>query len=197
MAKRFLMCLFAALLLSACAGARVAQPPDPRAAALAEEAGAFLDTVAENTQRLYADLGALRGELLELTSRPEWPEMEAIILETPSARLLEGDYMEDMESSPAVKAWTRKWKQPWKPIFRDYISLADRCSIVEARRAALKSRITEVQVKYLLAAQAEQAAGRADQAESLIQMVDLLSQSINELDAFTPNELGLYDVSSM
>jgi hypothetical protein len=197
MCKRFLMCLSAALLLSACAGARVTPPPpDSRAIILIEEAGVVLDSVTEDTRRVYAALGELRGDLLELTGRPEWAEMEAIILATPSARLIEGDYMEDMRTSREVKDWVKKWNQPWKPIFRDYVSLADRCSIVEARRAGLKSRITEVQVKYLVAAETEEKAGRAEQAQSLINMVDILSQSVTELDAFTLNEVGLYNVGS-
>jgi hypothetical protein len=197
MAQRFLMYLFLASLLSACAGARVTPPaPDSRTASVIEEAGAVLDSVTEDTRRIYAEQGTLRGELLELTSRPEWTEMEAIILATPSARLLEGDYLEDMKNSGEVKAWVRKWNKPWKPIFQDYVKLADRCSIVEARRTALKSRIIEVQVKYLVAAEAAERAGNVDLAKALVNMVDILSDTVTELDGFTLNEVGLYSVSS-
>jgi hypothetical protein len=197
MAKRFLMCVFVAAFLSACAGARVTPPaPDSRTASVIEEAGAVLDSVTEDTRRIYAEQGTLRGDLLGLTSRPEWAEMEAIIQATPSARLLEGDYLEDMRTSKEVKAWVQKWNQSWKPIFQDYIKLADRCSIVEARRTALKSRIIEVQVKYLVAAEAAERAGNVDLAKALVKMVDILSDSVTELDSFTLNEVGLYSVSS-
>jgi len=69
--------------------------------------------------------------------------------------------------------------------------LVKRCSMLEARRLALQSRLTGVQAKYLGAAALEYANGRVSRGRSLEDVAETLNKSREELDGSNLNSLGL------
>ncbi len=169
---------------------------NPLAEAKVVEANQALDQLNVDVALFYLDAEAAMQQVKQLHEKPGWTDMAEVIRETPAIRAyVDGGEPVDFASLPAVAQWTRKWNTPWKSLFSEYIGLVDRCSILEARRTALLERLFVVQAKYIGATTMELSKGRYEQGKSIYSMVDTLSGTEAELNAYQLNSIGLYDVS--
>ncbi len=120
--------------------------------------------------------------------------MESIVAFTSHVDEWEDDTSVDQGLQNALDDWTVKWGESGEDLFLHYRSLADRCSISEARRIGLIGRIASLQAVYLEVTFMELAADRYPQAEISYGTVEALSKAENELNSYALNTLGLYDV---
>ena len=150
----FTGCIVLIAAISGCASLQgrggVAPGPSPAEVKLMEENKA-LDAVNEESSAFYAQLGSLTAEISEFRSRPYWNGFEQILLEYPSLRDPdnEEEITPDMESR--LSEWSLKWKAAWEETLEDYLRLVDKCTILEAKRLAVRERLLSVQARYVAA----------------------------------------------
>lgn len=186
MFRAFVLLFLAIGCLAACA---TAPQKKPQSEAMIVEANSALALVAEETEQLFQDVMELHREVKSLYDHPGWPDMKQIIEIMGSAEESEGEACGEL--ADAAARWTRKWNEPWEVLFARYLMLVKRCSILEARRLALQSRLTGVQAKYIGAAALEYANGRVSRGKSLEDVAETLNKSREELDESNLNSLGL------
>jgi hypothetical protein len=179
-----------AVLLNACAAVPVR---NPQAEAKVVEANRDLDAVNERIQSFYGELGVLQADVAKLYEQPRWEEMKEIILATPSMQDPEVDPRTEFEASPALAAWKGKRDRAWESLLERYLALADRCTILEARRVSILEKLLAAQAKYIGATLLEVNAGRYEQGKSIYSVVDILSRTQNELESYNLNPIGLFD----
>ncbi len=191
----FLASIFLIAAVSGCAGlpgrGGIAPQP-PGVQAKLEEANATLDAANEQSSAFYAELASVLLEIKEFQGRPGWGEFEQVLLDNPSLR----DPDNEADITPGIRsrlsAWGLKWKIPWENTLDGYYHLVDKCSILEAKRLAVREKLLAVQARYLGAVLAELSAGREKEGKEIFAVVDALDKTNAELDSYRTNDLGLY-----
>jgi hypothetical protein len=187
--------LIAGILILATLTACATLPkPNPGAEARLQEANAALDSMSGATTTFYGNLETLLRDIRALYDRPGWDDMAAIIAFRSSAGESDDDFSVDQGLKSALDDWTVKWGDSGEDLVQYYRSLADRCSISEARRIGLIGRIASLQAMYLEVTFLELSANRYPQAETAYGTVEALSKAESELSSYTLNPLGLYEV---
>ena len=192
----FTGCIVLIVSITGCAGlqgrGRVAAGPSQAEVKLME-ANKALDAVNEQSSAFYAQLSSVTAEISELRSRPYWNEFEQILLEYPSLRDPdnEAEITPDMESR--LSEWSLKWKTAWEQTLEDYLRLVDKCTILEAKKLAVREKLFAVQAGYLAAVIMEASAGHAKEGKDTYSVVEDLDKSGAELDSYQPDDLGLYN----
>ncbi|MFP5212799.1 MAG: hypothetical protein ACLGPL_05415, partial [Acidobacteriota bacterium] len=138
---------------------------------------------------IFVELEAARRDVSALYDREGWSDMEDILRAQPSLQNPEPGT--EPEGGADVE-WSRKWGKPWKNLYNAYLGLTDRCSILEARRAAVLEKLLVVQAKYVGVVLAEVQAGREAQGKEVYGMVEMLDRMAEELNAYALNSVGLY-----
>jgi hypothetical protein len=184
------MAILAAVLLSACA---TIPARNPQAEAKLVEANRDLDALNGQIQLFYADFGTLQAAVAKLYTEPGWSEMRELILATPSIQDPESDPKTEFMASPAFASLKGKKDKSWEPLFDKYSALADRCTILEAKRISMLEKLLAAQAKYIGATLLELNARRYEQGKSIYSVVDLLGKTQTELESYNLNALGLYE----
>ncbi len=182
------------LILVSLAACATLPKPTPRAEARLREANAALDSLSEASTVFYEKLQTLLQDIRALTDHPGWSDMETIIAVTTSGGEIDDDFSVDYDLQNALDGWTAKWGDSGEDFFLRSRSLVDRCSISEARRIGLIGRLSSLQAMYLEAVFVELAANHHSQAEVIFGTVEALSKAENELNSYTLNAIGLYEV---
>jgi hypothetical protein len=177
--------------LSACA---TMPGPNPRVEARLNEANTVLDSLSADMTVFYENLEVLLEAIKALYEYPGWDDMETIVSSTVSEDQDETESSITPDLKVALDHWTTNWGDSGERLFSRYVSLVDRCSASEARRIGLIGRLASIQATYLEATLLELAANRYSQAKSIFGTVEALSKSEDELNSFTLNAIGLYDV---
>jgi hypothetical protein len=167
---------------------------NPRTEARLQEANAALDNLSTATTIFYGNLDPLLQDIKTLYGHPGWSEMESVIAFTTPADDSEDDFSFDESLENALDDWTTKWGDSGEDLFLHYRSLVDRCTISEARRIGLIGRIASLQALYLEITFLELTANRYSQAEAIYRTVEALSKAESELNSYTLNPLGLYEL---
>ena len=187
-------CIVLIAALSGCAGltGRGGVPPSPpEAEAKLMEANRALHDVKEQLSVFHSQLDSALEEIKEFRGRPGWNEFEQILLEFPALKDPDNEVeIEGVESR--LSEWDLKWKTSWKKTLEDYYYLADKCSMLEAKRAAVRQKLLAVQSMYLTAVVMEASAGRAKQGKEIYSVVETLDKSNEELNSSQPDDMGLY-----
>jgi hypothetical protein len=203
MVRKTLVNLTGSILLivavSGCAGlpgkVSVAPGPSPAEVKLMEENKA-LDSVNEQSSGFYAQLNALIEDIAELRGRPYWNDFEQVLLEYPLLR----DPDNEAQTTPEMKSrfleLSEKWKIPWTQMLDDYTALVDKCTILEARKLAVREKLLSVQAGYIAVVIMEASAGHEKQGKEVYSVVEALDKSGAELDSYQPDDLGLYPAGS-
>ena len=187
-------CIVLIAALSGCAGlpGRGSVPPSPpEAEAKLMEANRALYDVKEQLSVFYAKQASALEEIKEFRGRPGWNEFEQILLEYPLLKDPDNEVeIEGVESR--LSEWSLKWKTLWKKTLEDYYNLVDECSILEAKKAAVREKLLAVQAKYLTAVVMEASAGRAKEGKEIYSIVETLDKSNEELNSCQLDDMGLY-----
>ncbi len=192
----FTGCIVLIAAISGCASLQgkggVTAGPSPAEVKLMEENKA-LDAVNEDASAFYAQLNSLTAEVSEFRSRPYWNGFEEILLEYPALRDPdnEAEITPDMESR--LSEWSLKWKTSWEQTLEDYLHLVDKCTILEAKKLAVREKLLAVQAGYLAAVIMEASAGHAKEGKEIYAVVDDLDKTGAEIDSYQPDDLGLYN----
>ncbi len=193
MLRSLMSCLLVLTSLGACATLPQA---NPKTEAKLREANAALYALSADIHAFYESLEPLLRDIRTLSEHPGWRDMEVLIT---AGEATPGDEQEiplDRERKKALSDWTAKWGDSGDRLFAQYQALADRCSISEARRIGLIGRLVSMQAGYLEITFLELSANRESQAEAIFSTVEALSKTQEELDSYTPDALGLYQVAS-
>lgn len=183
------------LILASLAACATLPKPNPRVEARLQEANTALDSLSGDTTAFYAKLEVLRQDIWALYHRPGWSEMETIVAFTTSRTEIEDDFSLDPYLENALDVWTAKWGESGEDLFLHYRSLADLCTISEARRIGLIGRLSSLQALFLEAVFAELLANRYTRAETIFGTVEALGKAEDELNSYTLNAIGLYEVN--
>ncbi len=196
--KNFVYFAGSILLIAAvtgCAGlpgrGAVSSGPSRAEVKLMEENKA-LDAVNEQSSDFYAQLSSLTEQIGELRSRPYWNGFELILLEYPSLRNPDNEVEITPEMESRLSQWSRKWKTAWEQTLEDYLRLVDKCTILEAKKLAVRERLLAVQAGYLAVVIMESSAGREKQGREIYSVVEALDKTGAELESYKPDDLGLY-----
>jgi hypothetical protein len=182
------------LILASLAACTTLPKPNPQAEARLQEANPALDSLSTATAAFYAKLEPLLQDIKTLHEHPGWSDMEAITAFTRPDGEMEDDFSVDQGLQKALDDWSAKWGESGEDLFQYTRSLVDRCSISEARRIGLIGRIASLQALYLEVIFLELSANRYSQAETIYGTVEALSKAENELNSYTLDPSGLYDV---
>lgn len=146
-------------------------------------------------EQFYLDIQPVLQSIQDLYDQPGWQDMRKIIEETPVIpAYVEGAVDEYPSSLPAVSQWSRTWGRDWDELFSRTMRLADRCAILEARRAALRHWLLAAQAKYLKAIILQSAAEQHEEVESLWALMELVEKAQSDLDVYVLDSIGLYQV---
>ena len=156
------------------------------------EANKALDAVNEQSSDFYAQLGSLTEEIAEFRHRPSWSGFEQILLEYPSLKDPDNETEITPEMESRLGDWSRKWKTSWEQTLEEYLRLVDKCTILDAKKLAVKERLLAVQARYLAVVIMEASAGREKQGREIYSVVEALDKTGAELDSYKPDDLGLY-----
>jgi hypothetical protein len=188
------LCIVLIAALSGCAGLQgggSVPPSPPEAEAKLMEANRALSDVKEQLSVFYTQQDSALQEIKELRGRPGWNEFEQILLEYPL--LKDPDNEVEIEGVEArLSEWSLKWKTSWKKTLENYYNLVDECSILEAKKAAVRQKLLAVQAKYLTAVVMEASAGRAKEGKEIYSVAESLDKSNEELNSCQPDDMGLY-----
>jgi len=192
-----LVSLLLMAVLSGCAGlpGRGTVAPGPsRAEIKLMETNRALDEANEQSSAFYVQLNAVIGEIDELRRRPYWNELEQILLEYPSLKDPDDETGITAQMRSRLSDWGQKWNTGWEQILEEYLSLVDKCTILEAQRLAAREKLLAVQAAYLAIVVMEASAGHASQGKEIYSVVEALDRSGAELDSYQPDDLGLYRI---
>jgi hypothetical protein len=192
----FTGCILLLVAITGCAGLQdrgVVGAGPSRAEVKLMEANKALDAVNEQSSAFYDQLSSVSAEISEFRSRPYWNGFEQILLEYPSLR----DPDNEAEITPEVESrlseWSLKWKTEWEQTLEDYLRLVDKCTILEAKKLAVREKLFAVQAKYLAAVIMEASAGHEKEGKDIYSIVEALDKTNAELDSYQPDDLGLYN----
>jgi hypothetical protein len=156
------------------------------------DANSALDSANERSAAFYAQLAPVLEEIKQFCSRPGWIEFEQILLEFPSLR----DTDIQIEITPEIESrldeWGRRWNTSWEDTLIGYHDLVDKCIILEAKKLSVRERLLAVQAKYLAAVMIELSAGREQRGREIYSVIELLDKSVEELNSYQADDLGLY-----
>ena len=169
---------------------------NPAAEAKLVEANAALDALSADINVFYEYLAALLEDIKTLTEPPGWYDMEVLIATLESASLGEGESPLQRGYEDGIAEWTAQWGDAAEELLAQYQSLADRCSISEARRIGLIGRLVAMQAWYLEITFLELSANRQAQAEAAYSTVQALSRTQDELDSYVLDAMGLYEAAT-
>jgi hypothetical protein len=186
-------CVLVLISLGACATLPKA---NPGAEAKLREANAALDTLSADLNAFYEYLQTLLQDIMTLSEEPGWSEMEVIIATRDATLVSEQETPLDRELKEELSDWTMKWGDSGEELFAQYLSLADRCSISEARRIGLIGRLVSMQAWYLEITFLELSVNRQAQAEAAYRTVEALANTQDELDSYALDATGLYEVAT-
>jgi hypothetical protein len=181
--------------VSGCAGLPgkgTVAPGPSRAEIKLMETNRALDAVNEQSSAFYAQLNEVVEEIAQFRSRPYWEEFEQILLTYPSLRDPDDETGITAEMESRLSEWGAKWKKDWKEILEEYLSLVDKCTMLEAKRLAARERLLAVQAGYLAIVVMKASAGREKEGKEIYSVVEALDKSGAELDSYQPDDLGLY-----
>ncbi len=167
-------------------------PPPPEAEAKLKEANITLDAVKEEFGAFYAEQAPVLREIEDLQGRPGWNEFESILLGQPSLRDPDNEAKITPDIASELSRWGLKWRTPWEKTLQDYHDLVDKCTLLEAKKLAVRSKLIAVQAKYLVAVMMEVSAGREKEGREIFSVVEALDKSNAELDSHRMGDLGLY-----
>jgi hypothetical protein len=156
------------------------------------EANRALDAVNEQSSVFYAQLGSTLQEIKEFRGRPGWNEFEQILLEYPPLKDPDNETEIEADIQSRLSEWGRKWKTSWEKTLYDYHHLVDKCTILEAKKLAVKDKLLAVQARYLAVVIMESSAGREKEGKEVYSVVETMDKSKMELDSYQPDDLGLY-----
>jgi hypothetical protein len=182
------------LIVAALTACATLPKPNPRMDARLLDANTALDSLSTDTTTFHISLETLLRDIRAIYDHPGWSDMEAIIASAGPADEWEDDFSVAQGMEDSLDEWTVEWGDSGEALFLHYRSLVDRCSISEARRIGLIGRIASLQAIYLEVTFLELAADRYSQAETIFGTVEALSKAENELNSYSLNPLGLYDV---
>jgi hypothetical protein len=191
----FIVSILLIAALSGCAGlpAKGTYAPGPSQAEVKlMETNKALDAVNGQSSAFYTQLNSVIGQIDELRSRPCWNEFEQILLAFPSLRDPDDEAGITAEMRSRLSEWSQKWKTGWEQTLEEYLSLVDKCTILEAKRLAAREKLLAVQARYLAIVVMEASAGREKQGKEIYSIVEALDKSGAELDSYQPDDLGLY-----
>lgn len=194
MLPRLLGCILVLIHLGACAALPKA---NSRAEAKLLEANATLDSLRADINAFYESLNILLADIRTLGEQPGWYEMAAIIAAGEATPGGEDELLPDGDRQNKFSHWTAEWGDSGEELLFQYQSLADRCSISEARRIALVGRLLAMQAWYLEITFRELAANRQDQAEAAYGTVEALSSTQEELESYPLDPTGLYEAATL
>ena len=177
--------------LSACA---TLPKSNPGMEARLDEANAALDRLSVDINAFYENLEVLLSQIKALSGHPGWIDMEAIIAVHASNDQPESEASTPFDLETALDDWTARWGDPGESMFLRSLSLIDLCSASEARRIGLIGRLASLQAAFLEVTLMELSANRYSRAKAIFETVDALSKSEDELNSFTLNAIGLYEV---
>ncbi|MHC1726061.1 MAG: hypothetical protein AB9866_08675 [Syntrophobacteraceae bacterium] len=186
----------AALLLVFTTGCASVPKPEQQTETRLVDANSALDAVNEQSTAFYTQLGATIQKVKEFCTQLGWSEFEQILLEYPSLR----DPDNDSELTPDIESrlaeWGRRWKVSWEDRLIGYLKLVDHCTVLEAKRLAVRERMLAVQAKFLAAVMLESYAGRDKKARDIYTVVEMLDNAGVELNSYQPDDLGLFRAAS-
>jgi len=156
------------------------------------EANRALDEANEEASAFYAQLNEVIGQIDELRSRPYWNELEQILLEYPSLKDPDDETGLTADMRSRLSDWGLRWKIGWEQTLEEYLSLVDKCAILEAKRLAAREKLLAVQAGYLAIVVMEASAGHEKEGKEIYSVVEALDKSGAELDSYQPDDLGLY-----
>lgn len=193
MLRRLMSALLVLFSLEACA---TLPKTNPNAEAKLAEANAALEALSADINSYYEYLVALLQDITTLTAQPGWDDMEALIAAGEATPVGEEETRLEQERKNGFSEWCAKWGGSGEELFAQYQFLADRCSISEARRIGLIGRLVSMQAWYLEITFLELSANRQAQAEAAYSTVETLSKTQDELDSYTLDGIGLYEVAT-
>jgi hypothetical protein len=189
--------LIGGVLMLAILGACATVPKaNPGAEAKLQAANASLDALSADITTFYGYLETLLHEIKTLSGHPGWNDMAAMISATGSTPEGEDEIPVTQDLTNHLDDWTAKWGESGEKLYSRYLSLADRCTISEARRIGLIGRLASMQALYLEVTFLELSANRQPQAEAAFATVEALSKTQEELDSYPLSDIGLYEVTS-
>jgi hypothetical protein len=193
--RYFFLSLFLMASVSGCAslpGKMGVQPGPSQVEVKLMETNKALDEANQLSSDFYAELNAVVGEINEFRSRPSWEELEQILLEYPTLRDPDDETGLTKEMKSRLAEWSLRWNVGWEQTMEEYLSLVDKCAILEAKRLAARERLLAVQAGYLSLVVLEASAGHEKEGKEIYSVVEALDKSGAELDSFQPDDLGLY-----
>lgn len=162
---------------------------NPRTAEALVMADQALDSFNQKLARFSASMDSLLPEIALLKERPEWPLVEGVareaLAEIPPVELNQPDILAMRGVDPTVISRI-------EPVFEDYLALADRCLVLEARRVALTEELLSVESTYIAATVRELSAGHYDHGRSIYSVVEALSKIEIDLNSRQLDAVGLY-----
>jgi hypothetical protein len=189
--------LMGGVLMLAIVGACATVPKaNPGAEARLREANASLDALTADLTTFYGHLEALLYSIKTFSEHPGWNDLAAMISATGSIPEGEDEISVDQDLANQLDDWTAKWGESGEQLYSQYLSLADRCTISEARRIGLIGRLASMQAMYLEVTFLELSANRQAQAEAAFGTVEALSKTQEELESYSLNDIGLYAVTA-
>ncbi len=192
---RITSCILLIAALSGCAGlpgrGSVPPPGPSEAEAKLMEANRALDDVKEQLSVFKAQLASVLQEIKEFRGRPGWNEFEQILLEYPYLKEAENE-AEIADAESRLSEWALKWKTSWEKTLEEYQYLVDKCTILEAKKLAVREKLLAVQAMYLTAVVMEAKAGREKEGREIYSVVETLDKTTEELTSCQPDDLGLY-----
>lgn len=193
MLRTLMICALILISVGACATLPKA---NPKAEAKLAEANAALGALSADINAYYDYLATLLEDIQTLSEHPGWSDMEVLIGTGEATPVGEGETPLERERKSGFSEWTAQWGDSGEELFAQYQFLADRCSISEARRIGLIGRLVSMQAWYLEITFLELSANRQAQAEAAYSTVEALSKTQDELDSYTLDAIGLYEVAS-
>jgi len=187
-------CILLIAALSGCAGLPgrgSVLPRPPEAEAKLMEANRALDDVKEQLSVFHTQLASVLQEIKEFRSRPGWNEFEQILLEYPSLKDPENE-AEIAGAESLLSEWGLKWKASWEDTLEGYHYLVDKCSLLEAKKLAVRENLLAVQTRYLSAVVMEASAGREREGKEIYSIVETLDKTNEELNSCQLDDLGLH-----
>ncbi len=189
MKRTFAASFLLAISLIGCATAPMRKP---EAGIRLEEANAALDQLIRQVDEFYSRFEELRQDTVSLYRQPGWSEMEKIIEQSSTSDNPEDDALSLLEARDADGEWINRWGAPWEGLFARYLSLTQRCNAMEIRRLILLSELRGAQSRFLGLVMdfSEQKEGK-----QIFDVAEVLGRSADELEGYSPNAIGLYDVN--
>jgi hypothetical protein len=149
----------------------------------------------ERINQFFSAVEVIRQDTLSLYRQPEWTDIQEVVESASLSENPEDDALTVLEAMEASGEWGRRWDTPWQSLFARYLSLVQRCNALEIRRLLLLSDLRGVQSKYLAAILELSSLEDDAEGQPMYAIVEVLDKSADELDAYTTNSIGLYDVS--